>query len=160
VDRRTRLLRTLVTVGALALAALPAAVVFGLGWLTFGHPDLPGGASTPPDTTPPEAWALFALFYLVWLFGLMVLVIWSFDRIGHHWHAWDRPPRREKKRRRRLTAGVDFLAGQEKAHADAEAELARRRARLEENRKRASAGGAAPPGDAGRAKASGRPEDR
>jgi hypothetical protein len=155
---RTRLLRTLVTVAALALAALPAVVVFGLGWLTFGHPDVPGGAPPPPDTTPPEAWALFALFYLGWLFALMVLVIWSFDRIGHHWRAWDRTPRKEKKRRRRLAAGVDYLAGQEKARADADAELARRRARLEENRKRAAP--AAPRGGTGRAHTSRRPEDR
>ncbi len=153
-----RLLRILVTVAALALAAVPAVVAFGLGWLSFGHPDVPTGGAPLPDTTSPVAWALFAVFYFFWLFGLMVLVIWSFDRIGHHWHAWDRAPRREKKRRRRLHAGMDFLAGQEKAHTDAEAELARRRARLEENKRRAAGGGpAARP--SGRQQASRRPED-
>lgn len=155
---RPRLLRTLVTVAAVVLAAVPAAVAFGLGWLTFGHPDAPGGGPTPPDTTPPEAWALFALFYLAWLFALMVLVIWSFDRVGHHWRAWDRAPRKEKKRRRRVAAGMDFLAGQQKARADAEAELARRRAALEQTRLRGPTG-APGAGGAGRSAAAPR-EDR
>jgi len=88
-----------------------------------------------------------------------VLVIWSFDRIGHHWHAWDRAPRKEKKRRRRLNAGMDFLAGQEKARADAEAELARRRAALAETRRRAACGGSGARA-AGRSADSRRPEDR
>ena len=154
---RLRLLRTAVTVAALVLAAVPAAVAFGLGWLSFGHPDVPTGGATPPDTTSPVAWTLFAVFYFFWLFGLMVLVIWSFDRIGHHWHAWDRAPRKEKRRRRRLNAGMDFLAGQQKASVDAEAELARRRARLEENKRRAAGGGGARSG--GRSQPSKRPED-
>jgi hypothetical protein len=156
---RTRILKALVTVAALVLAVVPAAVAFGFGWLSIGHPDVPGGGTVPPDTTSPDAWALFAVFYLGWMFALMVLTIWSFDRIGHHWRAWDREPRRQKRRRRRMTAGVDFLAGQEKAKVDAEAELARRRARLEETRRQASAGGSGPRGDAGRRKTSGRPED-
>lgn len=155
---RTRLLKTLVTVAVAVLAVLPAVVVFGLGWLSIGHPDVPGGGTVPPDTTPPEAWAAFAVFSFVWLFGLMVAAVWTFDRIGHHWHAWDRVPRKEKKRRRRLRAGVDFLAGQQKASADAEAELARRRAALEETRKRASGADGAR-GAAGRSTTS-RPEDR
>ena len=156
---RSRLLKTLITVAALALVALPAVVAFGLGWLSFGHPDVPNGGATLPDTTPLEAWALFAVVYFFWLFGLMLLVVWSFDRVGHHWRAWDRAPRKEKKKRRRLSAGVGFLAGQEKARADAEAELARRRAALEDTRKRASHGasGARP---SGRTKTAPRPEDR
>lgn len=143
---------------ALALAAVPAVVAFGLGWLSFGHPDVPTGGATPPDTTSPVAWALFAVVYFFWLFGLMVLVVWSFDRVGHHWRAWDRAPRKEKKRRRRRDAGVEFLAGQEKARADAEAELARRRARLEENKRRAAAS-ASGPRSGERSQTSRRPED-
>lgn len=156
---RSRLLKTLITVAALALVALPAAVAFGLGWLSFGHPDVPNGGATPPDTTPLEAWALFAVVYFFWLFGLMLLVVWSFDRVGHHWRAWDRAPRKEKKKRRRLSAGVGFLAGQEKARADAEAELARRRAALEDTRKRASHG-ASGARSSGRSTTARRPEDR
>ena len=112
---RTRLLTNLVTIAAVVLAAVPAALVFGLGWLTMGHPSVPSGGTVPPDTTSPELWVLFALFYLAWMFALMVLLIWTYDRLGRNWRSWDRAPRREKKRRRRLSAGMGYLEGQEKA---------------------------------------------
>jgi len=112
---RTRLLTSLATVAAVVLAAVPAALVFGLGWLTLGHPSVPSGGAVPADTTTPEQWVLFALFYLVWMLGLMVLLIWTYDRLGRYWHSWDRAPRREKKQRRRLSAGLQYLEGQEKA---------------------------------------------
>jgi hypothetical protein len=111
---RTRLLTGLVTVAAVVLAAVPAVVVFGLGWLPLGHPGVPSGGQVPPDTTLPELWVLLALFYLAWMFGLMVLLIWTYDRLGRNWRSWDRAPRREKKRRRRLSAGLSYLAAQEK----------------------------------------------
>ena len=111
---RTRLLTGLVTVTAVVLAAAPAIVVFGLGWLTLGPVSVPG-ATVPPDTTSPEQWVLFALFYLAWMLGLMVLLIWTYDRLGRNWRSWDRAPRREKKQRRRLGAGLSYLEGQEKA---------------------------------------------
>ena len=60
---------------------------------------------------------LFALFYLAWMFALMVLVIWTYDRLGRYWHSWDRAPRREKKRRRRLEAGLKYMEGQDKARS-------------------------------------------
>jgi hypothetical protein len=112
---RTRLLTGLVTVAAAVLAALPAVVVFAAGWLPFGHPGVPSGGQVPPDTSSPELWVLFALFYLAWMLGLMVLLIWSYDRLGRNWRSWDRAPRREKKHRRRLGAGLGYMAGQEKA---------------------------------------------
>ena len=149
---RGRTLRTVVTVAAILLAVLPAAVVFGCGWLTFGHPSVPVGGTVPRDATPPEAWALFALFYLAWMFGLMVLLIWTFDRLGHHWRSWDRAPRKEKKRRLRLSAGLGFLAGQEKARAQASTEAARRRAAADAARKRAASESAR---DTARARAAG-----
>jgi hypothetical protein len=111
---RMRLLSGLVTVAAVVLAAVPAFVVFGLGWLTFGHPSV-SRDQLPPSTSSPEQWVLFALFYLAWMFGLMVLLIWTYDHLGRNWRSWDRVPRPEKKRRRRLGAGLDYLAGQEKA---------------------------------------------
>ena len=138
---RTRLYTSLMTVVVLALAVLPAAVVFGFGWLTLGHPTFRSGV-VPGDTTPPEVWVLFALFYLAWMFGLMVLTIWVYDRLGHHWHSWDRAPRREKKRRLRLTAGMSFLAGQERARARAEAQ--RKALPVRKSAKPASGGKAAP----------------
>jgi len=111
---RTRLLTGLVTLVAVVLAAVPAVVVFGLGWLSFGHFAAVAG-EVPRDASSPEMWVLFALFYLAWMLGLMVLLIWAYDHLGRTWRSWDRAPRPEKKRRRRLGAGLSYLEGQEKA---------------------------------------------
>jgi hypothetical protein len=115
---RTRLLTSLATLAAVVLAAVPAAVVFGLGWIPLGHPGVYLGGAPPPDTTSPELWVLFALFYLAWMLGLMVLLIWTYDRLGRYWHSWDRAPRREKKRRRRLGAGLKYMEGQDEARRE------------------------------------------
>ena len=112
---RTRLLTGLVTVAAVVLAAAPAVAVFGFGWFSLWHRGVFVGGELPPDTTSPELWVVFALFYFAWMLGLMVLLIWTYDRLGRYWHSWDRAPRREKKRRRRLGAGMSYLEGQEKA---------------------------------------------
>jgi hypothetical protein len=102
-------------VAAVALAALPAVVVFGFGWFSLWHGGTAVDGVIHPDSTPPEAWVLFAVAYLAWMLGLMVLVIWSYDRLGRNWHSWDRAPRRDKKRRRRLGAGLSYLEKQEEA---------------------------------------------
>jgi hypothetical protein len=120
VDRRHFLFVAL-TVITVALAAAPAAVVFGLGWLSLG-------SSSVSAARAPEAWALFALFYLAWMLALMVALIVANDRLGRHWRSWDRAPRTEKKARRRLAAGMRYLAGQEKARVDAGRDAARARA--------------------------------
>jgi len=112
-DRR-RLLIILVPVGLIVLALVPATVTFGLGWLRL-PPIRPPGASPARDTTSLEAWALFAVFYLVWMVALTVLFIWCYDRLDYHWQYHRRSPRPPKKRRRRLAAGMDLLSGQEKA---------------------------------------------
>jgi len=111
---RTRLLTGLVTVAAVVLATLPALVVFGLGWLSLGHLGVASSGEVPRDASSPEMWVLFALFYLAWMLGLMVLLIWAYDHLGRNWRSWDRAPRPEKKRRRRLGAGLSYLEGQEK----------------------------------------------
>jgi len=112
-DRR-RLLIILVPVGLIVLALVPAIVTFGLGWLRL--PSIrPPGASPARDTTSIEAWTLFAVFYLFWMIALMVLFVWSYDRLDYHWQYHQRSPRPPKKQRRRLAAGMDLLAGQEKA---------------------------------------------
>ena len=112
-DRR-RLLILFVPVGLIVLALVPALVTFGLGWLRL--PSIqPPGASPARDTTSLEAWTLFAVFYLVWMLALMVLFIWSYDRLDYHWQYHRRAPRPPKKQRRRLAAGMDFLAGQDEA---------------------------------------------
>jgi len=112
-DRR-RLLIILVPVGLIVLALVPAIVTFGLGWLRL--PSIqPPGASPARDTTSIEAWTLFAVFYLFWMIALMVLFVWSYDRLDYHWQYHQRSPRPPKKQRRRLAAGMDLLAGREKA---------------------------------------------
>jgi len=107
-DPFRRLLRMLVPLVALALVCLPALIVFRAGWLALGQ----GEASSM------ERWVLFALFNLVWVLGLAVLVIWCNDRLGVHWRAWDRSPRREDRRRRRRDAGLRLLEGQETARRE------------------------------------------
>ena len=97
--RRTALI-VLVTAGLIVLACLPAVVTFGLGWLQPPHIQ-PWGAPAAKDTTSLEAWTLFAVFYLAWMVGLVVLLVWSFDRIGHQWRALrSRAAAAEEERRR------------------------------------------------------------
>ena len=116
-DRR-RLLIILVPLGLIVLVLVPAMVTFGLGWLRLPAIQ-PAGAGPARDTTSIEAWTLFAVFYLFWMLGLLVLFIWSYDRLDYHWQYHRRSPRPPKKHRRRLTAGMGFLAGQEQARTQA-----------------------------------------
>ena len=111
----------LLTLGVVVLAVVPAVIVFGLGWLPPGKP-----AAGAPDRTP-EVWTLFVLVYFFWLLGLMLLTIVVNDRMGRHWRSWDRAPRPEKKRRRRVAAGMKYLEGQREAEAEAAREAARAR---------------------------------
>lgn len=100
-----RLFRILVSLAALALAGLPAIVAVRVGWLSLGQ----------SNASSVERWTLFALFYLVWVLFVVVLLVWCNDRFGVHWRAWDRAPRREERRRRRLAAGLRLLEGQKAA---------------------------------------------
>ena len=111
---RRRLLIILVPLGLIVLTLVPATVTFGLGWLRLPAIQ-PPGASPARDTTSLEAWTLFAVFYLVWMLALLVLFIWSYDRLDYHWQYHERPPRLPKKERRRLAAGMGLREGQEKA---------------------------------------------
>ena len=128
--RRTALI-TLVTAGLIVLACLPAVVVFGLGWLQLPVIQ-PWGAPPARDTTSLEAWVLFAVFYLLWMFGLTVLLVWSFDRIGHNWRPYDRSPRPPKKTRRRARATMQAMNAEEQATYQA----MRRREQREADRRR------------------------
>jgi len=128
--RRTALI-TLVTAGLVVLACLPAVVTFGLGWLQLPHIQ-PWGAPPAKDTTTIEAWALFAVFYLAWMAALAVLLVWSFDRIGHHWQPYDRSLSPEKKQRRRARATMQAMHAEEKATYQA----MRRREQREAQRRR------------------------
>jgi hypothetical protein len=144
VHRRTALI-WLVTAGILLLAAVPAAVTFGLGWLRL--PSIqPWGAPPARDTTTLEAWVLFAVFYLLWMFGLTVLLVWSFDRIGHRWRPYDRPPRPEKKSRRRARATMQQMGAEQKATYDALRRREEREARRRADRESAEARRCGPEG--------------
>lgn len=127
-NRRTALI-TLVTAGLVTLACLPAVVAFGLGWLDLPHIQ-PWGEQPARDTTSPEAWTLFAVFYLAWMVGLVVLLIWSFDRIGHKWSYYESTPR-PKKDRRRARASMQAVNAEQQATIQAmrrrEAKEAQRR---------------------------------
>ncbi len=130
VHRRTALI-LLVTAGFVVLAFVPAVVVFGLGWLRLPHIQ-PWGAPPARDTTTLEQWTLFALFYLVWMIGLTVLLIWSFDHLGHHWRYYESTPRAHKKSRRRARATLRHVDAEQQATIQAmrrrEERDARRRA--------------------------------
>jgi hypothetical protein len=128
--RRTALI-ALVTAGLIVLACVPAVVTFGLGWLQPPHIQ-PWGAPPAKDTTSPEAWAAFAVFYLAWMAGLTVLLVWSFDRIGHHWRPYDRAPGPQKKQRRRARATMQAMNAEEKATYQA---MRRREAREAQRRR-------------------------
>ena len=116
-----RLLSALVAPAALLLSAAPAVVVFGRGWLPAGDPDVPVGATVPPESTPIEWWVVFAFFYLVWMVGVTLLVVWSYDTLGRKWRSYDRPPRPRKRTARRREAGLRYLEAQDEARAAAEA---------------------------------------
>lgn len=128
--RRTALV-VLVTAGLILLACLPAVVTFGLGWLTL--PEIqPWGAPPARDTTTLEAWALFAVVYLLWMVGLMVLLVWVFDRLGHHWQYYERSPRPPRKMRRRARATMQAMNAEQQAQLEA----MRRREQREARRRR------------------------
>jgi hypothetical protein len=132
--RRTALI-WLVTAGLAVLALAPAVVTFSLGWLSL--PELRGlGEQPAPDTTPPWAWALFALFYLVWAACLGILLVWAFDRIGHHWRPYDRPARPDRKSGRRARATLRAVHAEQQAAHEAMRRREQREARRRHDRER------------------------
>ncbi len=87
-DRR-RLPDRLVTLGLIVLALAPAAVAFGR---LAAPPHIQPAARPAAPDTPARGLGAFAVFYLFWWSGLL-LVVWSFDRIGHHWQRLEGTPR-------------------------------------------------------------------
>jgi hypothetical protein len=130
-DRR-RLALAGVTLGLIALAVAPAVVAFAAGWLHLPHIQPPGHPAAP-DRTPPEAWAVFALFYLFWIVGACILLIWCYDRLGYHWQPYERKPRLSRKERRKRAAVMGSLTVED----DARVEAAMRR-RVERERRRSA----------------------
>jgi len=145
--RRTALV-WLITAGLIVLACLPAVVVFGLGWLQLPHIE-PWGSPPARDTTSIEGWALFAVFYLFWFAGLTLLLIWSFDRIGHHWRYYESTPRPRKKERRRSRATMQQVNAEQQATLAAMRRREQRDARRRRDRERDEALRRGPDGGAG-----------
>ena len=132
--RRTALI-ALVTAGLVVLACVPAVVTFGMGWLTLPRIQ-PWGAPPAPDTTTLEAWAVFAVAYLLWMIALMVLLVWVFDRLGHHWQYHERSPRPPKKTQRRARAAMQAVNAEQQAVLQAMRRREQREARRRRDRER------------------------
>ena len=86
----------------------PAVVAFSAGWLHLPHIEPPLHPAAP-DRTPPEAWAAFAVFYLFWIVGGAILLVWCYDRLGYHWQPHERKPRLSRKERRKRAAVMGAL---------------------------------------------------
>ncbi len=136
--RRRTVVIALLTAGLLVLAVLPAVVTFGAGWLRLPHIQ-PWGAPPAKDTTSLEAWTLFAVFYLGWMFALTVLLIWSMDRLGNHWQYYETTPRPQKKQRRRTRATMRAIDAEQRATMDAMRRREQREAGKRRDREREEA---------------------
>lgn len=114
-------MKWLLTAVALGVAALPAALVFGLGVHRSG---------VLPDPLGPDSGTLFflTLFYVIWLPGTAYGLIWVFDRLGYHFAVSERSDRPTRRERRRQAAGLRYLEGQERGRREAALESSRRRA--------------------------------
>jgi len=132
-------LTVLVGVVALALAAAPAVVAFGLGWMTLGWSQEAGDIGHVVDDNPIEAWVLLALAFLVWVPLVVVALVAVLDRLGRHYTPLERESRPREREARRRRAGLRFLAGREAAGARARPPSAAKKGR-------ASARPSAPPG--------------
>ena len=117
--------RLLVAVGWLVLLPVPAVLFW---WAGLFHISRARGALVTQgalhDTTSPGVWAALAVVYLVWAVGLMVASVWTLDRLGYHYQAYDRPRRPGRRERRRLRAGAGMLQARERARRDALREIA------------------------------------
>jgi hypothetical protein len=74
---------------------------------------------------------LAVLFYVLWLPGTVLALIWVLDHVGLHFAVEERKLPVGKKTRRRQRAGLRLVAARERAREQAAREMARRRARRE-----------------------------
>jgi len=135
---RRRLAKALVTLAALAALAAPAALALALGWIEIHFTawnEEPG-----PDPTSVEVWVLLALAYVVWAPLVMAGMALAFDRLGYRFVPVEREPRPSAKERRRLRAGLGYLASREAPPAGAP------QARPKRGAGSSSSRGADPPG--------------
>jgi hypothetical protein len=71
--------------------------------------------------------------------ALTVLLVWSFDRIGHHWRYYERSPRPPKKTRRRARATMQAMNAEQQATVQAMRRREQREAQRRRDRERAEA---------------------
>ena len=124
VDRRRPII-VIATAAAVVLAAVPAVVVFGQGWLPLPHRAISPDAAQPYGGSP-EAWTLFALFYLAWMAVDVTLLVLVYDRIGFRYVPREARPAEPRRKRRRRTAGLGYLEARERARAEAAPAAGRR----------------------------------
>jgi hypothetical protein len=100
--RRRRLVFFAVTLAAVLVAAVPVvlAVLLHGERLRF-RGDLGRGSAI---------YLVLTFVYLVWLPGTIVLLVWVFDHLGYQYSLTERKQRPTRKERRRLRAGLSFLA--------------------------------------------------
>jgi hypothetical protein len=151
-DRR-RLALAGVTLGLVVLALAPAVIAFSAGWLHLPHIEPPLHPAAP-DRTAPEAWAAFAVFYLLWSVGVCILLVWSYDRLGYHWQPVERKPRLTRRERRKRAAVMGALTVEDNVRVEAALrrrhERDRRRSADAEASAKARAQGMPPEGPSGR----------
>jgi hypothetical protein len=109
VPSRKSLLKILVTLAAIAALLLPAAIVFGAGWIRIHAPE----DVNRRELTPIEAWVALALFYVFWAGVVMVGLVYVLDHIGYKFTPVDVPKREGRRKRRRRLAGLGYLRTQE-----------------------------------------------
>jgi hypothetical protein len=136
------LLATLAGLAALALATAPAAVAFGLGWMSLGWSSGTESFGYLIDDNSIEAWTLLALAFLVWVPLVLAGLVVVLDRLGRPYTPPEREARPTKAARRRRRAGMGYLATRRAPAAPKAA--TKPRARAEEPAPPASPGGGSP----------------
>jgi hypothetical protein len=97
---------------ALVIAALPLVLTVALGWLDTTILGSQVGAGG-------DVFVVLAVVYAVWLPATVVGMIYLYDRLGYHYFAQERQKKPSRRERRRARAGLELLAGQEKAGQEA-----------------------------------------
>jgi hypothetical protein len=103
VSRLRGLLFAVVTLLAVALGALPAALAVSLGWYHT--------LRVPGDLGPGSGLIIvLVLFYMLWLPAIVVGLVYVYDRLGYHYAASERSGVESRRKRRRQRAGLRYLA--------------------------------------------------
>jgi len=121
-------LATVAGLAALALAAAPAVVAFGLGWMSLGWSSGDESIGYLIDDNSIEAWTLLALAFLVWVPVVLAGLVAVLDRLGRPYTPPEREVRFTKAARRRRRAGLGYMAARQAPAAPKATTKARARA--------------------------------